>query len=149
LVTVGLRQDWRRQLPPRRRACQPAAAWRPRARLLVPIRAVCLTTLGNPDLPSIVANLFVYNVSVTVDLLGIAFLVLWLHLTTDLFHRSSMLGSGYVYGALPVVFLAVPPVHRLSPDWFPCACPTRAISPLGRDGRPGTSCSCSTLSQRC
>jgi len=59
-----------------------------------------MTTLGNPDLSSIVASLLVYNASVIYDLLMIAFLVLAFYLTTDLFHRSSMLGSGYVYLAL-------------------------------------------------
>ncbi len=59
-----------------------------------------VTTLGNPDLSSIVASLLVYNASVVFDLLMIGFLVLSFYLMTDLFHRSSILGSGYVYLAL-------------------------------------------------
>jgi hypothetical protein len=57
-------------------------------------------TEGSPDLSSIVASLVVYNAAVVFDLLMIAFLVLSFYLTTDLFHRSAMLGSGYVYLAL-------------------------------------------------
>jgi hypothetical protein len=59
-----------------------------------------MTTLGNPELSSIVASLLVYNASVIFDLLMIALLVLAFYLMTDLFHRSSILGAGYVYLAL-------------------------------------------------
>jgi hypothetical protein len=55
---------------------------------------------GSLDLSSIVANLVVYNAAVVFDLIMIAFLVLSFYLMTDLFHRSAMLVSGYVYLAL-------------------------------------------------
>jgi hypothetical protein len=55
---------------------------------------------GSLDLSGIVASLVVYNAAVVFDLIMIAFLVLSFYLMTDLFHRSAMLVSGYVYLAL-------------------------------------------------
>jgi hypothetical protein len=59
-----------------------------------------VSALGNPDLSNIVATLLVYNGALIYDLLMIAFLVMTFYLMTDLFHRSAILASGYVYLAL-------------------------------------------------
>lgn len=59
-----------------------------------------LPTLSSPDVANLVASFLVYNAAVVFDSLMIAFLVLSFYLMTDLFHRSSMLASSYVYLAL-------------------------------------------------
>ena len=59
-----------------------------------------LSTLNSLEVASIVASFLVYNASVVFDLLMIVFLVAVFYLTADLFHRSSMLVSSYVYLAL-------------------------------------------------
>jgi hypothetical protein len=55
---------------------------------------------GSPDPWGILASLVIYNAAVVFDLLMIAFLVLVFYLMTDVFHRSGILGSGYVYLSL-------------------------------------------------
>jgi hypothetical protein len=55
---------------------------------------------NGPDPWALIASLIIYNAAVVFDLLMIAFLVLVFYLMTDVFHRSGILGSGYVYLSL-------------------------------------------------